>query len=139
MHIQNIDLEPRLEELRATIRAVQLVYEQCSTQNISDLDGCLDRLYGEDYHTSKAILPIAEALSTSAGDVKEIFLSPQEQGLEQASQANTTLTVYCFDPTLSFAEKSMWITLIELTGQKGSTELISTAAEEQICREHAKF
>jgi hypothetical protein len=66
-------------------------------------------------------------------------LSPQEQGLEQASQANTTLTAYCFDPTLSFAEKSMWITLIELTGHKGSTELLSTAAEEKICREHAKF
>jgi hypothetical protein len=84
-------------------------------------------------------LPIAEALSTSAGDVKEIFLNSQEQVLEQASQANTTLTIYCFDPALSLAEKSMWITLIELTGHKGSTEPLSTAAEEEICREHAKF
>jgi hypothetical protein len=139
IRVQDIDLRPRLEELRLTIRAAHLVYEQCSTQNISDLDRCLERLYDEDYQASKAILPIAEALSASTGDVKEISFTPQEKGLVQASQAEASLKIYCFNPALSFAEKSMWVTLIELTGEKSTSEPLSAAIEKQICREHARF
>jgi hypothetical protein len=137
--IRDVDLGPKVESLRASIEAADLIYSRCSQSGISTLEACFGEIFNEQYYSSRTLLPIAEALSLAQGQAKEVTYTLTSPNQGKPWEAEQQEKFYCLNPALSSTEASMWTTIIESDEALELTRHLSKEAKDKICQEQAQF
>ena len=137
--VRDVDLGPKIESLRATIEAADLIYNRCSQSKISTLEACFGEIFNDQYYSSRTILPIAEALSLAQGQAKEVTYTFTGPAGEEPWDGERKGRFYCLNPALSSTEKSMWTTMMEADEAPTPTRHLTAEAKNRICQEQARF